>query len=494
MKAMIARNWARSVGLGGAILFSAAVNAADLFVSADGTWTMPGKTGVCYGDDRANNRSALQAAIDAAKHLVDTVWVKNDYVCDFGVTNYITAGVSSNCRILMLNKTIVVRGEDDDWRNGPVIRGAWDTASESGLGAGSIRALHMRRFCTIIGFQLLDGSCAVDNADGNNGGGCVMLESYGVGATPLMQQCLVAGGKAVRGGGVYSGLLEACVISNNVAVKAGGGTYYSSLDGCTVCENTVNSGGDGWGGGGATGQLKNDVLQQWATNCVFRGNRAPAANAPGGGAYRMNLVSSRFEENLAGGYGGGASDCTSYNCIFLRNRRPDDLAFGRGGGAVKGGAHYNALMAWNVSSAHGGAAYNADLWNCTIYGNTNSLERGNLPGGCDGGMLVNCISWGNVGGDDSVMAASNSCLQVAALDATKHTACVKVNPRLVAPAAGDFRPRARVCIDSGLIFDWMADAGDVRSRDLSGRDRLLYGHPDMGAFEAVLRGVKVIVR
>ncbi|MGN0834055.1 MAG: hypothetical protein ACI4RD_10480 [Kiritimatiellia bacterium] len=489
---MFVRDCAKVLGTGTVLLCTAA-GAADLFVSADGTWTMPGKTGVCYGDDRDNNLSALQAAINAAKHLVDTVWVKNDYVCDFGVTSSAINGVSSNCRILMLNKTITVRGEDDDWRNGPIIYGAWDASSDTGLGEGSIRALHMRRFCTIIGFQLLDGSCAVDNSDGNDGGGCVMLEAPG-GSTPLMRHCLIAGGKAVRGGGVYSGWLESCVISNNVAVKSGGGTFYSSLEGCTVCENTVNSGGDGWGGGGSTGQLKNGVLLQAATNCVFYGNRAPASNAPGGGAYRMNLVASRFEANLAGGYGGGASDCISYNCSFLRNQRPDDGAYGRGGGAVKGGVHYNALMAWNVSSAHGGAVYNADLWNCTIYGNTNSLERGTLPGGCDVGTFVNCISSGNAGSDDSVTAATNSCLQVAALDADKHVDCVKSNPRFANPAAGDFRPKSRWCRDSALTLAWMLDPADVRSKDLADGPRIIGVAPDMGCYETKALGATLSFR
>lgn len=454
--------------------------AADHFVSQDGTWIKDGLSGACYADTDAN--SALQLAINAAKYG-DTVWVQNDYICATGINNSTDRGVTSPNRIANQNKNITIRGEDDDWQNGPVIRGQHDAESENGLGPNSMRCVFLKNACTLIGFRLEDGSCTVNNGDGNNGGGCIAAVTYT--STPVISNCFITGGAATRGGGAFSGTYNNCIFSNNTATISGGAGYNAM-----VCDSTLIR-NKSLGEGGALSATKSGSVS--AENCTITENEAAGA---GGGAARLVLKQCTISRNLARGYGGGTYYCDSYNCFITGNIVRLENAINRGGGGTCGGSHYNSVIAFNTTDNQGGGCYMGAYFNCTIFANTNTLAKGNYPGGIAKGpspaTVANCISYGNTGSPDALTGvSSNSCLQVASVaDATKYYACINTNPRLD-PA---FRPQSRFCKNAGTTFPWMTDPADIRSKDIYGLPRIIGAAPDIGAAETKPSGLSMLIK
>ena len=50
--------------------------------------------------------------------------------------------------------------------------------------------------------------------------------------------------------------------------------------------------------------------------------------------------------------------------------------------------------------------------------------------------------------------------------------------------AGNYNLRGQSpCVDKGVSYSWMTDPEDVRCKDLDGRDRIIYGVVDLGAYE-----------
>ena len=465
-----------------AISFTLALNASaeDWYVSDD----MEYGKGVVSDAHCTND---LQAAASLATSGT-TIWVKDGFVWKTGWATAVdknqgSAPIGTN-RVVIANGNVTLRSESGHWSGGATIRGQWDSEKSDGRGLHSIRCLRAKGTVKVIGLRFEDGSSPVNDSDSNAGGGGVFFNSN----NSVLSNCLVTGCTAIRGGGVYSGTLYNCVISNNVAKTSGGGCLYSQLVGCIVISNRTTAGSAG--GAGGNGRKPTSIC---ARDTVFIGNAAPAGNSAGGGACDMLLQNCLFEGNSAGGYGGGSSGCTSYNCTYLRNVRPSDGANNRGGGAVGGGTHYNCLFAYNAAAAYGGAAYGGTFYNCTAYANTNTMEKGNHSGGFEASdcKVINSISYGNVGLDDNPGIASNSCLQRATIPAS-WVDCVNVDPRLDAA----LRPHARVCKRAGLVFEWMTDEADVRSKDLAGNPRIAPGKekPDMGCYETPFTGLMLIVR
>ena len=83
---------------------------------------------------------------------------------------------------------------------------------------------------------------------------------------------------------------------------------------------------------------------------------------------------------------------------------------------------------------------------------------------------------------DASIVATNSCASY--LADTHGPGNITSDPLFANAPAGDYTlgPRSR-CRNAAKLFDWMTDAADPRSRDLSGAPRLGGTLPDMGCYE-----------
>ena len=343
-----------------------------------------------------------------------------------------------------------------------------------------------------------------DEGKGDEFERCLIAHNSGSGSAGgatggTFRKCVIAYNTATGSGGVEGSWCYDCWIIGNAATNVtsasghGGGASSSRLVRCLIANNSATG-----HGGGATGGV--------VSNCTVTGNISGTRTGMFGGALNDAKVYGSFITNNynRAQSGGGCRECTTYNCVIAGNVNAESTASstGRGGGGVCGGTHYNALIAGNISGSQGSGAAHATLYNCTVVGNigTNSASDSVIGGyTTTQSCLVNTIIWGNknaAGGRAglvSVAAASNCCVEVTSVPAA-WVACTNVNPRFENAAAGDYTPRARACRDVALEFDWMKDAFDIRSKDLAGRDRIIGKDPDMGAFEARIKGLVMIVR
>lgn len=119
-------------------VFAAAVVSAsfatDRFVSASGTWKMPGMEGECYSD--------LQTALNAVT-AGDTVWLQDGFVCDSNKT--VTISGFGYARVKLPNAAFTLRSEsgrvDEASGKGACIRGIKDPDStyDDGRGNNAVR-------------------------------------------------------------------------------------------------------------------------------------------------------------------------------------------------------------------------------------------------------------------------------------------------------------------------------------------------------------------
>ena len=96
-----------------------------------------------------------------------------------------------------------------------------------------------------------------------DGGGAQCCATFSSTST-WMEGFTLRHGQGYNGGGVYSGTLVACVLTNNVAASIGGGAFGSVLSNCVVTGNAVLNSGQFTGGGGAAGGM--------LYNCIVWGN------------------------------------------------------------------------------------------------------------------------------------------------------------------------------------------------------------------------------
>ena len=291
---------------------------------------------------------------------------------------------------------------------------------------------------------------------------------------PVLTRCRVVGNYTNRdGGGVYYCIATNCIISGNLSRGSGGGSYGSTLVDCeivgNVCSNTLRTpnGMDGSGGGLCYGS---------ATRCLIAGNSAWAQNLVssgcGGGAALADLVNCVVSNNWAISrgaavfYSGNPNVC--YNTLFVSNRSGMYLGVG--------GYYHGAVI--EGMSGNSAAANPAKFVNCTIADNYTGAFNA-----LNGIALVNTVVWNNTAATaDASIVATNSCASY--LTDAHGPDNITSDPLFADSAAGDYTlgPRSR-CRNAAKLFDWMTDASDPRSRDLSGAPRLGGTLPDMGCFE-----------
>ena len=127
---------------------------------------------------------------------------------------------------------------------------AYQATIDTGMGKDAIRGIYLQDNATVEGFTF--SNCytrgAKDDGSGLHGDddGC----GAGVRARGLqciIRDCVFSGGKAFRGGGIYSGTAINCVFDGNAALYGGGAASDANLYGC-LTRNNVCVGNDGWGG------------------------------------------------------------------------------------------------------------------------------------------------------------------------------------------------------------------------------------------------------
>jgi hypothetical protein len=201
-------------------------------------------------------------------------------------------------------------------------------------------------------------------------------------------------------------------------------------------------------------------------NCIIATNRADFSS--GGGMFRGTAQNCIFRGNEAAD-GGGMAEGKSYNCTFIGNvANPFGGAIGANGygGGQYGGETYNCLFIDNTAGMLGctiasGTAYNCtfistscvDVYRSVVYNSVFSPEKGANAGS---EFFSSCAS-------DLINGVNGNITNA---------------PMFVDEANGDFRlQEGSPCIGAGNN-DYVQNA-----TDLNGRDRILNGTVDMGAYE-----------
>ena len=140
--------------------------------------------------------------------------------------------------------------ESRDGRDATVIEGAQATVKDDppgkydvkGLGADAIRCVLLQSGSLVKGFTLTNGwtralknNSTVEHGDADTCGGGVW--STGLGGT--VEDCVVTGGGAYRGAGVFGSFCRNCVFANNFAYYGGGGSSNCRNHGCLSYGNSA---------------------------------------------------------------------------------------------------------------------------------------------------------------------------------------------------------------------------------------------------------------
>lgn len=229
--------------------------------------------------------------------------------------------------------------------------------------------------------------------------------------------------------------------------------FNPTLSGFTLTNGNYNE------GGGANGGILN--------NCILIGNHAEH----GGGAANAVLNHCKLIGNTAEFEGGGAwAASTLNNCTLIGNSA-----------YTGGGASWSTLnnCVLKENSAHGGGGASAcGLNNCTITANI-----AGIGGGVTGGSANNCIVYYNTnwnGNTDNVWNLGSINFSCTTPMPTTGLGNITNAPLFTDAAAGNFHLQTgSPCIDAG-------DNDLVTTpTDLEGKERIVGGGVDMGAYEWV---------
>lgn len=337
------------------------------------------------------------------------------------------------------------------------------------------------------------------NSCGGNGGGlcgpttyidsasnCTFLgnlaSSNGGGAYSItLTNCNLSANRAGNGGGVY-GIVNNCILNNNVATNDGGGLFYNNLGSalimnCAFTNNSALSGGGAYVGSGQIG----------FSNCVFWGNLA--TNSGGGiDLASQPIVHCTIVSNLAGVAGGGVcavgAGCTLNYCIV------SDNSAGVTGGGVYDCSIANSLLSANLAAYGGGAFYDNPF--LTVLGST---IAGNQAIDAGGGLywkspitpagITNCIIYDNSAPTNMNYSPTNAlayyyccAVPLPLVQRGRSNSNITNDPAFVNLVGADFHLSSNSpCINSGN------NAYVTSATDLDGDPRIVGGTVDIGAYE-----------
>ncbi len=327
-----------------------------------------------------------------------------------------------------------------------------------------------------------------------------------------------------QGAGVYMtlGTVRDCTIEGNYAqyeinnYRGGGGVYMASgylLD-SDIRANTAHgikelNRGALHGGGGvfAAGGL--------ISNCWMQVNTGTTACAGGvflWGSMRDSVVCNNYAAPAHTGYGGGGISTFRANTIENVRIFGNTTRYNGGGMFINDATTTalkmrNCLIAGNTAGGNGGGVYGSyplgnnqeSIANCTIVSNEAVLGGGIYFKNNSTTSIVNTIIYHNRSTGDSdpnlydLVAPGNahtilqSCVEPGTATFVIPNA-VAGPPRFVNPSAGNWRLRAdSPCVNAGTNRVWM-------TLDLDGNPRIRYGDVDLGAYEAVRRGLVYWIR
>ena len=409
----------------------------------------------------------IQTAIDTATDG-DLILVTNGVYATGGRVVY---GALTNR--VVVDKAITVQSV-----NGPAVTliTGYQIPASSTAYTNNVRCVYLTNNAVLDGFTVANGATLALGTETNQlSGGGVFCES----TNAMLTNCWLTGnlclsqynfGSGTGGGAIYQGLLNNCVISNNMVSTnrlsdsvPGGGAFQSVLNNCLIVSNLSK-----FGGGAASSTLN---------HCTVIGNIVDGGSTTwGGGIYQCSAsfcyIAGNIALSRAGGHGGGACLGVLNNCVLSNNF------------AVKGGGCYlqqysgdfqmmnNCLVVSNTAGI-GGGVYNSggassvNVTNCTIVGNTAT----NQAGGIYFGVWEKSIVFGNYCTSVANSSSSNSY-------SAKLTNCWSSDPLFRNPAAGDFRLSSNSpCINAGN------SAFGIGTNDLDGNPRVVGGAVDIGAYE-----------
>jgi hypothetical protein len=146
------------------------------------------------------------------------------------------------------------------------------------------------------------------------------------------------------------------------------------------------------------------------------------------------------------------------------------------GGGAFGSTLDNCTLTGNSASMDGGGASGGTLNNCTLTGNS-----ANFGGGASGGTLNNCIVWNNVALEGNDYSSIGSIRYSCTAPLPEGEGNISEDPRFTDADNGDFRLRAgSPCINAGT------NELVVGSVDLDGNPRIYNGRVEMGAYEFMM--------
>ncbi len=263
-------------------------------------------------------------------------------------------------------------------------------------------------------------NCAIVGNSAVGGGGVVI--SWG--SAPVLENCIISENQCRyfgNGGGLscesHSPIIRGCLIEDNTTEELGGGIYFSGAQ--LVLQDCIIRGNSAWRGGGIDfddTSLARDLNRNGGSrpdtlilveNCLFEGNHSEIGGAFFCEEIRIAFSGCTFIGNSAT-YGGGAGashwDASPHmtRCFFAHN------SAGSGGGALASGydgIYRGCTFLENSAPQGGGLALSlSDFASCSLENTVIAFSVQGEALHCDGddtdSLIVACCDlYGNAGGD-----------------------------------------------------------------------------------------------